>query len=323
MKIKKIGGQILRDCALFRDFIGDFKKYRKYNFGNCANKAQLALEGKIIRQAHILEKGMSLSSPRIGFGQEKIQALFTYLDEYKRLGYSDHSPAFLMAIGTLNAYVSYMKEKKYFNNDLEVKIASYKIEEDTQNDCGIETLTLNFIKEQKQDFYGFFMTRCSVRQFANEDIDISIIKKAVSLAAKAPSACNRQSARVYMFLDKDKNRQIGQLLEGNTGFDEEVNKYLVITGDMMKFTDGYERNQHMVDASLFAMSLVLALHYYGVGSCILQASERKRLDKKRHELLDIPYNEKIVLFIAIGYYKEEFQVAKSKRKPLDEYLVIR
>ena len=57
--------------------------------------------------------------------------------------------------------------------------------------------------------------------------------------------------------------------------------YLVITGDRMAFSDSYERNQYIIDASLFAMNLVLALHYYGIGSCILQSSERERSGLKQ------------------------------------------
>lgn len=322
MWIKKQLGQFYRDFNLFRDFVDDFFRYRKYNFGNFKNKRQNALEARIMRQAHILEKGMSLSNPKLGFGQAKIQQLFAYLDEYIKKGYSQESDTFQTAIGALKAYVIYFKERGYVNDTLEKKINTYMSVDGIENNCGVENIAFDDIKF-KCDFPGFFESRHSVRQFSEKEVSLDLIEKAIKLAVKSPSACNRQAAKVYMSLNPEINKTIGTLLEGNNGFADEVNKYLVITGDFMRFTDGYERNQCIIDASLFAMSLVLALHHYGVGSCILQASERKKLDKKRRKLLNIPENEKIVLFIAIGHYKDQFSVAKSKRNSLSDYLIVR
>lgn len=322
--MKKQLGQIKRNIMMLFDYFGDYKIYKKYNFGNYKNKHHIALEGKIRRQIHIIEKGMSLSNPRIGFGQEKIKNLFMYIDEYIELGYKTNSDVVPSAIGTLIAYLEFFKKQGYVNQDLEKKIKSYNINCDIHN-YGLELMSNEELRNKaRMEFPDFFESRCSVRQFSNKEIDSSVIEQAVQIARKSPSACNRQTAKVYFFKEKDINTYIGkELVEGSGGFDSEVKKYLVVTGERMAFTDSYERNQCIIDASLFAMNLVLALHYYGIGSCILQASEKKDLDQKRHEVLEIPDSEKIVLFIAIGYYKESFQVAKSHRKDIREYLIIK
>lgn len=323
--MKKKLGQLKRNFFMLIDYFQDYLLYAKYNFGNYKNKKKEALEGKIRRQLHILEKGMSLSNPKIGFGQEKIRVLFQYLDEYIKLGYDSKNNIMDTAIGTLKAYMTYFKKKGYNNTELERKIASYGHDYGVENEFGVYTVELvELQKKMNGDFLDFFLSRHSVRQFSDKKVEITLIEKAIKLAMNAPSACNRQGTKVYVIADDEIKRTLGnELIEGNNGFANEVDKYLVVTGERMAFTDSYERNQFVVDASLFAMSLVLALHYYGIGSCILQASERKILDKKRHELLEIPKSEKIVLFIAIGHYKSEFQVAKSRRKNIEDCFVIR
>lgn len=55
-------------------------------------------------------------------------------------------------------------------------------------------------KKVNGSFPDFFMSRHSVRQFSDLTIDIEDIEKAVKLAMKAPSACNRQSCKVYIFI---------------------------------------------------------------------------------------------------------------------------
>lgn len=324
MKLKKIVAQLIRNMNLLVDYWRDYCIYKKYNFGNVYNKEKNALEAKIMRQAHILEKGMSLSSPKLGFGQEKINVLFKYLDEYIDNGLSQDSSVFQSALGSLDAYIKYFNERDYSNKSLEKRIKLYKNDKTVSEECGIEMINIDFINQAiKSEFPMFFLSRHSVRQFSTDKVEIDKIKQAIELAMHSPSACNRQSAKVYMSDCDEVNNKLGNLLEGNGGFETEVSKYLVVTGDCMRFTDSYERNQHIIDASLFAMSLVLSLHYFGIGSCILQASERNKMDKERRKLLRIPENEKIVLVIAVGYYKDKFSVAKSRRNPLEDYLVIR
>ena len=41
----------------------------------------------LLREAHVIEKGMSMRNPRKGFGQEKISALFDMMDEYLSMGF--------------------------------------------------------------------------------------------------------------------------------------------------------------------------------------------------------------------------------------------
>ena len=133
-------------------------------------------------------------------------------------------------------------------------------------------------------FPEFFYSRHSMRQFESKSINIEDVEKAIKIAQKAPTACNRQASKVYLYKDKATNDALGELIAGNTGFQQEVPNYLVVTADVSAFYDTFERNQVYVEAGLFSMALVEALHYYGIGSCILQNGEYYKKNKKFKEI---------------------------------------
>ena len=177
--------------------------------------------------------------------------------------------------------------------------------------------------KKKESFPEFFNSRHSMRQFSEEPIDIDMIKKAVRLAQKAPSACNRQACKVYLYENPEINKALGKLILGNNGFSEEVQNYLVVTADISAFYNSFERNQLYIEAGIFAMALIQALHYYGIASCALQNGEFTKKNKVFKKICgNIPENEKITIFIAIGLYKKEFNYAVSKRKNIDTVLVV-
>lgn len=323
MGIKEIVSEKFPGLVLLINEWGDFSTYRKYNYANNKNKSKEAMDGKILRQTHIIEKGLSLSHPRKGFGQEKIHTLIQYLNMYQSLGYDVKSTAFLNAVHVLQAYQIYQRKIGYENNEVNEYLNHQKKYIQSDFACGIKDCTRAEIERSIQgDFKALFENRHSIRQFSDKPVDIDLVKKAARLAMKAPSACNRQSAKVYYFKEPEKNQKLGKVINGNTGFEAEVKNYLVITSDINCYTSSYERNQPYVDGSLYAMSLMLCLEYYGIASCALQNSEARPLDKAIRRITGIPKNEVIVLFIAIGNYKDEFTVAVSKRKNLEDVLII-
>ncbi len=309
--------------SMFSEFYHDYRDYKRWNYNNPKVHTKAAQESKILRQTHMIEKGMSLSNPRKGFGQSKIKDLFDMLDEYIRLGFPTAGTPFQNAIVVLNEYVNLQKMLEYSNAEMEEKLSQYQKYLITDQKAGIFHTTKSEIENEiKGEFPEFFFSRHSMRQFSNVPVSISNIEKAVRLAQKSPTACNRQASRVYYYSDKKTNQEIGNLIAGNTGFEQEIQNYLVITADISAFYDTFERNQIYVEAGIFSMALVEALHYYGVASCVLQNGEYYKKNKKFKEICgNIPENEKIILFIAIGYYKEEITYAASMRKLTEDVLI--
>lgn len=279
-----------------------------------------------MRQTHVIEKGMSLSHPREKFGVQKAMELLDFIGEFVECGYNIKDSAPVMnALGVLRAYLAYHEERGFKPEEVLKKFEKYSMYLLEKEQYGIvEVNKAEMEKKVRGSFPDFFMSRHSVRQYSERTIDVEDIEKAVKLAMKAPSACNRQSCKVYFYKDKDVNKELGNLIAGNTGFDGEVQNYIVVTSDMSAFYDSFERNQVYVDGGIFTMALVEALHYYGIASCILQNGEYKERNLKFKEICkNIPENEKIILFIAIGYYKDNFTYAVSHRKNLEDVLIIR
>ena len=324
--LKKQKRLAVSEFDLLKAYHSDYEEYKRWQYHNPNVKTQNALEAKILRQTHVIEKGMSLSHPREKFGVQKALELLEFIDEFVEYGYiiKDSVPV-MNALGVLKAYLTYHEERGFKPEDVLKKLEKYSMYLQEKEQYGIvEVNKADMEKKAHGSFLEFFMSRHSVRQFSDRPIDIEDIEKAVKLAMKAPSACNRQSCKAYFYKDKDVNKELGNLIAGNTGFDGEVQNYIVVTSDMSAFYDPFERNQVYVDGGIFTMALVEALHYYGIASCILQNGEYKERNLKFKEICkNIPENEKIVLFIAIGYYKDNFTYAVSHRKNLEDVLIVR
>ena len=110
---------------MFLEFYQDYKNYKRWNYNNPAVKTRAAQESKMLRQTHMIEKGMSLSAPRKGFGQQKIKELFEMMNQYLKLGYPSDGMPFQDAIIVLNAYVQMQKKLGYENADMIEKLKNY------------------------------------------------------------------------------------------------------------------------------------------------------------------------------------------------------
>ena len=103
----------------------DYCNYRRWNYNNPKVVTRAAQESKMLRQTHMIEKGMSLSEPRKGFGQQKIAVLFEMMDQYLKMGYPSDGIPFQDAIIVLNAYVDMQKGLGYENAAMVEKLKTY------------------------------------------------------------------------------------------------------------------------------------------------------------------------------------------------------
>jgi len=99
--------------------------------------------------------------------------------------------------------------------------------------------------------------------FSDRPVKQEIVKRAVSLALKTPSVCNRQAWFVYHIDDQSIIGRCLELQNGNSGFGHKIQSLLIIASDLKAFDTGGERYQHWIDGGMFSMSLVYALHPWG------------------------------------------------------------
>ena len=270
-----------------------------------------SLLSDIMIRSHVLEKGITMPERRLGFGYDRVRALISkvkkYLDQYGA------EEVFLQAaIADLKQYRDIHVEAGFqLPEDIDKGISSFLpfLVVDDAN-CFVTTREEYF--KPCDNFADFAESRHSVRWFADSPVDEDKLMAAIHLAQTAPSACNRQSTRVKI-VSSDAGKLLCQSLQhGNRGFGDKADKWLLITTDL---GDWPHNNVEMayIDAGIFTMNLLYALHHYGFVACTLNA----HMDiPKREELykgLGVPESELLAAFIIVGNPAESFMIPKSRR----------
>jgi nitroreductase len=290
------------------------------------NQSYAKLEARIVVAAHVIEKGLSLKNVRLGYGATQIYYILELLDRYVKRGFSKDKFSFMFAVSILKAYIDFHESKNYDPGELGKKIKNF-LKDHCRNVPltwgGYEIKTKNeVVKKAGGDFKDFFNSRYSVRHYSGTSVPTDEIVDAVSIAQKAPSACNRQSCRVYIIKDQELKKNVLSLHKGNRGFGDTADSVLIVTSESSYFSL-LERNQTYIDGGIFAMALLSALHYKGIAACPLAWSVEKRRDRALKKLCIIPYSERVVLLITLGNYPDTFQVAKSARRSVSDIITIK
>ena len=317
---------LIRNIKIRVELIGifyyDYSRYKKYSstINNSTNYENLLALINI--RYHSIEKGLSYKNIRLGFGKDVIRELLELLDIYCLKGYTINNNIYISAITSLKEYIEIHEKHNCDVSELRNKVYKYSIDEESRKG-GVYNLTKGKILESsKSDFKTFSQNRYSVRTFSTDEVNVDIIYEAIKIAQKTPSACNRQSSKVYVVKDEESKKILRMNQNGNRGFGDLVDKFLIITSDIRAFRDTRERNQTFVDGGMFSMSLLYALHDYGIATCSLSASLRKKQEYEIRKMANIHDSEDIVLIIALGNYEDEFKVPKSARKEVDEIVKV-
>jgi len=145
------------------------------------------------------------------------------------------------------------------------------------------------------------MSRRSIRLFSEREVPFELIYKALNIARYAPSAKNSQPWRFIIVTDKELLLELSKIHRGAQPL-VKADKAVVVLGNKDESPTSY-----LVDASLSALYLWLALHCMGLGAVWIQTL--RNIDKIK-QLLDIPENYVPVAILAVGYPAE-----KPKPKP--------
>ena len=273
------------------------------------------IAAELIRNTHSIEKGLSINNPRLGFGHSKQKEMMGEINELKKSQSNYHQEVIKMAIGALVEYIEFHKEKKYKDEFIE-KINDFLNENsmyiDTIKYGGTMTLLRSEMKFNIEEIEKFFNTRHSIRDFEDTEVNNEDLKKALRLAQRTPSACNRQGVRAYV-VQKDKIRDLNGWIEGIGGFSDSVNKYILITAKVSTYRQD-ENYQYIVSASMYVAYLTLTLHLYGLGACVVQRPViySKKWDNLRKKW-EIPKDEQIICLLGVGNLKESCKVPVSHR----------
>ena len=295
----------------------------KYIANGNRYKDQNKLHTDLVIRTHALEKGMSIGSVRVGFGKPKALALLEDLQHYLSLGGEKTFVGESCSI--INKYILFNEQMGADMTNIKSKL--HKLCE--TNDISLSDMGGIYILDKhttdlrsKDSFDVFSQSRFSVRDFGSERIPLDRIEKALTLAEKTPSACNRQSWKIYIYSDDILRNRMFSLQGGCKGFSEDMQYAILICGDIRGYNIN-ELSQVYVDGGIYAMNLLYALHFESVAAIPLTMAHKQNMIKRIKREMGLPENEMPILLVGVGSYKESYKVAVSQRYDYKVYTVIK
>ena len=317
-RVKRAASAFLTRLAVRRDAARAFR-YDMAQFMENAGALHLdrmaAARAEIVMGYHVLEKGLTMPRRRLGFGKGAVVRLMELVESFERRFGAD-DPQVRHASRVLRAYRELHRDWPEPMPRLDAFLAARP---EVAAALEPHVRREDFFADKDAPFPQFAASRHVVRHFAGP-VASETIEAAVALATTAPSACNRQHARVHAISDHGLRDSLFALQGGTRGFGADADKVLVVTADLSAVRWAWERHDCYVNGGIFVMNLCYALHYLGVAHCILHWSVPPSADRAAHKLLGIPANEAIVQVIACGAPPEEFDVAASPRLAASDVL---
>jgi nitroreductase len=302
----------------FLDYLIYIKESGIFNDNN-----EEKLTAKMTYYYHLIEKGLSMTNLRLGFGKKKITELLKLVRVYQRVGFDIKKSQFITACSVLAKYYEIHKKENfkiedYFNyTDYEL----IKLYSENSRGGTVEILRSEYFSKTKNSFIEFVKSRHSIRYFSDKLVEINNIKHIVEVANFCPSACNRQPCKVYSVNDKSMVDKILRIQQGIDSTSEFIYQLLVVTSNRNYFFTSGERNQIFVDGGIFLESLLLSLHAESIAACPLHWSLNYSHDQKIKKLIGLSGGEKVIALIAFGHLKDDLKVPASYRKQANEIFV--
>lgn len=307
------------EWLFFTEAIYFWVKTVKYNASNHTDKDIEKMQYTLLRENHTIEKGMSMRAPKKGFGQAKVLALLERIDKYVDRYFDIDSQFLEYPLSTIKNYIDYTKRMgveipqiESAFNALLVKAKCTHIE----SHGGIVKVTKQHVLSKcNSDFESLLTSRHSIRYFSGQLVTREDVEKALRLAQKTPSACNRQGWKSHVFFG-DNSVDLIKWQGGSKGFEDEIKCSILVTANLKAFLS-YEVHQAYVDGGLYAMNLINAFHSLGFG-CIPLSTGFSMSKLKKLKNFGIPNNEVPIVIIGVGNLLNEFNVAISSRKDINK-----
>lgn len=281
-------------------------------------------ESEMTLRYHSIEKGFVRNHIKYKFAKDKVIELISYLNDEDIVNSYQYSSNIQSAVNILVYYYKFHEKHEvdiedYFPRAIYLKLKKLlKYEFDPIKEHNSET----YFSKSESKFDVFANSRCSVRDFSGDKINLSIIEKVVDLANTAPSVCNRQPAIVHLLENKTQINEVLSVQGGLSGYEENISQLIVLTCDRNYFYSAGERNQLYIDGGLYLMNLLYALHFYKIVACPAHWGKNVGADIKIRKLLGLPKSEQVICLVAIGTLSKEFATTPSKRRAFQENLHI-
>lgn len=303
--MKNLIRQTMNVARLWWAYMLDFAGYARYSLGGLSFSCRdERLRGQMMLLLHALEKGMSLAHKKQGWGAQKGLALCKAVEEYAKRNGADEYLSLAVSVLVRYREDACASKDVRLTDKIDTLASSFAGQLLPQGSAGVLINVTPPIFDRRQ-IEEFFESRHSVRDFSDDEITDEEISEAMRIAGMTPTACNRQSSKVYAFREKGIRDRIIDLQLGDQGWCDNASVLFLITGNMSFFGGVAEREQVYIDGGLFAMNFVWGLHLAHVASCFKMFVRNHALQRKLRKLLDIPKNEVPIVLILAGHYRKE------------------
>ncbi len=312
--LKNIRAKLKLDMALVKELYKYFRIIRRHNGSGDTMSSPGKLKALIMRESHVLEKGMSMPNPHFPFGKDRAMGLIAIIKAYLEIPGHDTDIA-SHAVDILFKYISLHSSNGVALDEIgrQASMLANKVSATGDDACGTIDVNRNTIREEaKKDFEHLMKSRHSYRSFSDEEVPYSIVEEALRISSMTPSACNRQAWRTHVYQGAEAS-DILTWQEGCRGFADKIRNIIVVTADLNAFF-AHEIFQAYVDGGLYAMNLINSLHFLGVGTIPLSCGFSQDKLEQLHKF-GIPDNEVPIVIIGLGIIPERTSVAASQRIP--------
>lgn len=294
-------------------------------FSNRVTKSSEQILSRIIILVHSLEKGLATSEEfRLGFGQPKVLEVARLCNAYMDKQ-SDMPFRLCYAVGVLQEYKRLHDMAKFALNPETIVAIDLLIARVGEDIVGTQTQTVEkdrYFAKSQSSFEEFAKSRHSVRDFSGDSVPEEKLQEALALAQQAPSACNRQSVRVYAVYDEAKKRRLVEMQNNQRGFADNASPVLVVAFERQDWEEGEQWFGGYVDAGIYMMNLLYALHYHQIAAIPLNWYATIEKTDELKAMIGMPESQIPVAVVACGYPKSDFKLVTSKRLPEEDVLKV-
>lgn len=302
-------------------YLCDLCFFVKYSNVDSTSNSEAKLLSTLIASYHIIEKGLSMPNRRLGFGAEALKSLISKCNLFEQR-YGSNNGQFQYAISIIKEYDDLHKENHFeLEKDLQDSINTILARHDVP---AAEQMKMNkeeFFASSGDSFDKFSISRHSMRHF-DGSVDIERILHSMELAQHAPSACNKQIIKSYIVTKREVVQTILDMQQGNRGFGHLIDKVIVITTRYCGCTRYSDRFYPFVDAGIYTMNMLYALHYNKIGAIPLVWLSSKERDSMLKKYIDANNDEIPCMIVGIGEVANNIVCATSPRKNINETVII-
>lgn len=236
---------------------------------------------EILMHIQKLEKGLHMPQRRVGFGILSAQKLKSFLQEVQAM---DACPTINM-INMLNLSEVTLMARRTLEKYQQLRPSDV-------NSTELGNHALECLSE-------IVHARHSVRNFSRKPVATAKITKAVHIAQRIPSACNRQPCGLVVVKNHDVKTKLLALHCGSQGF--EAPCLGVIVYDKDAFFQDHEELAGAFHAGMFSAGLMWALQAQNISTCALNWHVDVFTHQKAKDILALEAQYDIAMLMFMGH----------------------